>query len=334
MLLLVTGYQIPVGRLSADAGHSPRSPDPLVLKTAVYGDYCRQLQANETSDSHLMSSTPPLKADLHCHSHYSDGKHSPSDLLERARENGVTHLAITDHDCVAALTEISGDAHLTLIPGVEISCAWGARELHVVGLGVDPADPALTALLESQQASRRRRILAIADRLAALGIDGLPSYLETLPCHALTRTHVADFLIGAGHCRNQQKAFKQYLGSRGRAFVPGQWCSLPEAIRIIQVSGGIPVLAHPGRYRLGKRQLETLVREFRDCGGEAMETSYGNIDPMAQRRLRELAEANALYQSQGSDFHSAGAHWTDIGKFPAQQPGIKNAIWDHPGWHF
>jgi len=281
-----------------------------------------------------MSRNTPVKADLHCHSHYSDGKHAPAELLARARENGLTHLAITDHDCVAGFAEISGDANLRLIPGVEISCAWGSRELHVVGLGIDAGDSGLIALLERQQASRRDRIGAIAERLSALGIDGLMDYLDTLPCHALTRTHAADFLVDGGHCRNQQKAFKQYLGSRGRAHVPGTWCALAEAVQVIKAGGGIAVLAHPGRYPLSKHQLEGLVREFRELGGEAMETSYGNIDPLVQRRMRELAEAAGLYQSQGSDFHSASAHWTDIGRFPAQPPDIKNAIWHHPGWHF
>lgn len=281
-----------------------------------------------------MPSDIPMKADLHCHSHYSDGKHSPAELLDRAHDNGLTHLAITDHDCVAAFDEVTGDSRLTLIPGVEISCVWGTRELHIVGLAIDPHEAGLTTLLASQQASRRRRIRAIAERLDSLAIDGLLPWLDALPCHALTRTHVADYLVATGRCRNHQKAFKRYLGKGGRAYEPGQWCSLPEAVQAIRASGGIAVLAHPGRYALGKRQLETLVSEFRDCGGEAMETSYGNIDPLEQRRLRELADANALYQSQGSDFHTASAQWTDIGRFPALHPGIKNAIWHHPGWHF
>ena len=275
-----------------------------------------------------------ISADLHCHSYYSDGKHSPRELTRRAREAGLSHLAITDHDCIAALAEVSSSDELTLVPGVEISCAWGERELHVLGLAVATGHAGLTALLAQQQQRRRERAAAMDARLQALGITGLGDYLAELPCQAVTRTHVADFLVAHGHSKNHQKAFKQFLGKRGRAYEPGHWSKLEETVATIHASGGIAVLAHPGRYRLGKRQLANLLTEFRECGGEAMETSYGNIDPLEQRKLRELADEHELYQSQGSDFHSAEAHWTSIGKFPPLHPGIKNAIWHHPRWHY
>jgi predicted metal-dependent phosphoesterase TrpH len=277
-----------------------------------------------------------VKADLHCHSHFSDGKHSPEFLLQRAADNGISHLAITDHDCLDCHQQtLASAAGLTLIPGVEISCNWENREIHVVGLGVDASAGDLTRSLETQQAKRQARILAMHDMLVSLGINGLDQHMDSLPAVSWTRSHVAEFLVDNGHCKNWDKAFKRYLGRRGKIWVPIAWLELAEAIELIRQAGGIAVLAHPGRYSLSRRKLQQLAEAFRLAGGEGLEGSYGNIDPVMRRQLCELAMEQGLYISQGSDFHNADRHWTDLGKMPnLDTAAIKNAIWDHPRWHF
>ena len=276
-----------------------------------------------------------MKIDLHCHSYFSDGKHSPDFLIKRAIANRVTHLAITDHDCITTLdNSISLEPGLCLISGVEISCDWQAREIHVVGLCIDPQHRELIELLERQRAARNARILQMDAKLKALGIDGLAEYCAALPCQSATRSHVADFLVVQGHCKNRQKAFKNFLTTRGRIYVQYDWCQMAAAIAVIHTAGGLAVLAHPGRYPLSKHRLENLVDDFAAAGGDGLEASYGNIDPVTKNKLCEMASSKHLYVSAGSDFHDSEAHWTDIGKFPAlDQPGNKNAIWEHPGWH-
>lgn len=281
-----------------------------------------------------------MKVDLHCHSYFSDGKHAPEFLVQRAIENRVSQLAITDHDCTDALDLVAAHldseriTELTLINGVEISCQWNSMEIHIVGLLIDPENPDLRSLLSSQQQQRKLRIQAMDEKLRHLGVDGLFSYLEDLPCVAYTRSHVADFLVEHKICKNRQKAFKSHLTKRGKIYIGSNWCDITEATACIQAAGGIPVLAHPGRYPLSWRKLEALVDEFKDYGGEAVEGSYANIDPRDKKRLSELADAKSLYLSTGSDFHDAEAHWTDIGKYPTlDQQAQKNAIWLHPRWH-
>lgn len=80
---------------------------------------------------------PHLCIDLHCHSTASDGALSPTALVERAAGRGVTHLALTDHDTIAGLAEAQTAAQaqdIVLIPGVELSCLWKSRTIHIVGL--------------------------------------------------------------------------------------------------------------------------------------------------------------------------------------------------------
>ena len=291
--------------------------------------------STHAADSLIAARSAHYKADLHCHSYFSDGKHSPEFLLQRARNNAITHLAITDHDCIAACQELGTDyPDIALIDGVEISCDWNQRELHVVGLCINIADIQLNSLLANQQQQRRLRMQEMDRQLQTLGQAGLWQYLQDLPCIAYTRSHAADFLVQQGISKNRQKAFKTHLGRKGRIYAAPNWCSLQEAVQAIVSSGGIAVLAHPGRYALSWRNLDLLIQDFKAAGGDALETSYGNIQPDVRQRLGTLATNSNLYCSSGSDFHDAEASWTDLGKFPPlDSAAIKNAIWLHPRWH-
>ena len=277
-----------------------------------------------------------MNLDLHCHSYYSDGKHSPEFLLQLARENQISHLAITDHDCCLAF-ELHRDGinDIKLIAGVEISCSWEGREIHIVGLCIDVTNPELCHLLSSQLQQRRLRMQEMDSHLQARGTGGLWQYLEDLPCIAYTRSHAADFLVLQNICKTRQKAFKSYLGRKGYIYAEPSWCTMDAAVQAIVAAGGIAVLAHPGRYPFTARKLETLIDAFVVSGGEALETSYSNIQPEVKKLLTELAISKKLYCSVGSDFHDASASWTTLGRFPQlDATAKKNAIWSHPKWHF
>lgn len=281
-----------------------------------------------------------LSADLHTHTWLSDGALSPSALVQRAHERGITHLAITDHDSTAAIDSLDRLAvpdGITLIPGVEISCSWPAdeplREIHIVGLFMNTTDPDLQDLLGKQQTRRRERAMAINSKLEKNGITGLPAYLDSLPCEAISRNHIADYLIQLGVARNKQQAFKRLLGQQGRYSIAANWCDITTAVKTIQAAGGIPVLAHPDRYRLGKNQFRHLLEDFSEAGGEGLEVSYSNLNPDTLKDLAKRAAELQLWASVGSDFHSPEQHWMDIGRvrqLPASIAG--QAIWHHPVW--
>ncbi len=276
-----------------------------------------------------------FKADLHCHSHFSDGRHSPEILLARTAESGVSHLAITDHDFITRTDNLSSATDIQLICGVEISCAWRNREVHIVGLFIDSESVPLNRLLKQQRQKRKQRFIAMDKKLQSNGIEGLHTYLKSLPCETWTRSHVAEFLVTRGHCRSWDKAFKNFLSLRGKAYVPIEWAALCEVVKLIREANGIAVVAHPGRYGLTRTKIEHLVSEFKEAGGEAIEGTYANVDPSIRKFLCELAIEENLYISAGSDFHTADRHWTDLGRFPRLDSAAnKNAIWHHSRWHF
>ncbi len=271
--------------------------------------------------------------DLHCHSHFSDGKHTPEFLIERARQNGVTQLAITDHDCTDAHGFAGHIEGVEVIAGVEISCNWQNIEIHIVGLTIDAEHESLQQLMLEQQAKRRNRISAIDDKLRAAGVTGLQEYLAELEATAWTRSHVADFLVAKQFVRTREKAFKKYLGKNARAYVKADWCSMQDAISAIGEAGGLATLAHPSRYPINRGKQKALISAFADAGGTALECCYPNLSVDHQNNLLEAAHRHNLYLSTGSDFHDAAATWTDVGRFaPLEDKLHARAIWNHPDW--
>lgn len=277
-----------------------------------------------------------MLADLHSHTYYSDGTLAPADLVARAVANQVDFLAITDHDTTAALRAIdlhSLPAHFRLVPGVEVSCLWEGYEIHVVGIGIDIDDKALQTLLSRQQRLRLERAEAIDMRLQKAGHTGLMRYLDALPCEAISRNHVAQFLMDKGIAKSKDDAFKRFLGQRGKYSADAQWCAIPDAVLALRKAGGIAILAHPNRYGLSNIKLRRLVSEFAAWQGEGIEVSFSNIAPDKMDYMASLCEENALWASTGSDFHDPKNQWMDVGRFrhlPAQC--AQRAIWLHPGW--
>jgi hypothetical protein len=229
--------------------------------------------------------------------------------------------------------KLDGSQQLSIIKGVEISCTWQNRELHIVGLCIDTSASQLENLLARQQHKRRQRVQQIDAKLVEIGIQGLLPYMSSLPAVAQTRSHIADFLIQQQVCKTRKKVFKQYLNKNGKAYIDALWCSLEEAVEAIASAGGIAVLAHPGRYGLNRSKLSSLVDAFKEAGGDALECTYPSIAIEMQAHLVKLAIDKGIHISGGSDFHDAGAAWTDVGKFPwLPKSTLPFGVWHHPMW--
>lgn len=274
--------------------------------------------------------------DLHSHTWFSDGRLSPMALVDRAVSLNIRHLAITDHDTVAAHRELAGlklPPTLELVTGVEISCGWENMEIHVLGLLIDIDNEQLTHLLSSQQQRRRERAAAFDRALQRAGICGLTSHLDELPCEAPGRLHIADFLVQHGHARHTQHAFSKFLGARGRAFQRADWCSLAEAIEAIHQAGGLALIAHPERYTMSRPKFRRLLDEFSADGGDGLEVSYSNLNIDSLNYLAAECVRRNFFASVGSDFHSPENHWMELGRIRRLPPACEDrAIWHHPRW--
>jgi predicted metal-dependent phosphoesterase TrpH len=260
--------------------------------------------------------------DLHCHSTASDGVLSPRALVERAASMGVHVLALTDHDELRGLDEawaVADELGIRLVRGVEISISWGGHTIHVVGLNVDSDDPILARGLASNRGGRAERARRMADELARLGIPGALEGAYTFAGNQdlIGRTHFARFLVERGVVKDVKTVFKKFLVKGKPGYVPHQWASLEEALVWIRAAGGQAVLAHPGRYQMGREKMRLLLSEFKHLGGDAIEVVTGSHTPDQVPVYADLAVEFDLMASVGSDFHAPGEGGRELGRLPA-----------------
>lgn len=262
--------------------------------------------------------------DLHCHSTASDGRLSPTDLVARARLQGVTHLALTDHDTTDGLAEAASAAMehgLTLISGIELSCVWQKNTIHIVGLDMDTANPVFAARVAEQQQNRWRRAEAITTRLKKV-VRGCPDDIQERATAEAGgdvpgRPHFARVLIEDGLVSDFGQAFKKYLGAGKPGDVKAFWPELADVVRWVVEAGGIAVVAHPTKYKLTATKLRALVADFQAAGGQGIEVLTSGQGRGDLGFLSELCRRQGLLASQGSDFHVPGPDWCELGKIAA-----------------
>ncbi len=278
-----------------------------------------------------------LDYDLHCHSTISDGTLTPTELIERAYGRGVKVLALTDHDDTDGLAEarIAAAAYgMIFINGVEISVSWRKHTLHIVGLKIDPDSLPLQQGLLSVRSGRGERAQKMADELAKVGIGGvLQGALKFADNpNMIGRTHFARYLVEAGYCKDVKSVFNRYLATGKPGYVPHKWANLDDAIAWIRGSGGVAVLAHPGRYMvgkysMGKQSMHELLGEFVTLGGQALEVVTGSHTVEQYAEFSRYADEFKLMSSCGSDFHGPKESYRDLGRLP-DLPLICRPIWD------
>ncbi|MGQ0522150.1 MAG: 3',5'-nucleoside bisphosphate phosphatase [Betaproteobacteria bacterium] len=273
-----------------------------------------------------------LTIDLHCHSTRSDGLLPPAAVVARAADRGVRILALTDHDDLSGLQEAGEHAAalgLDFINGVEISVTWRGRTLHIVGLRIDPENEVLVRGLERIRSGRQQRAETMAAGLEQAGIPGTlagaRSYV-TNP-NLVGRTHFARFLVAAGLARDVQSVFRNYLTTGKPGYVSHQWATLEEAVNWIKASGGLAVLAHPGRYGLSHADRQGMLAEFVDAGGSGIEVVTGSHSADQYATWAGYATRFGLRASAGSDFHGPEESRRDFGTLPDLPPGLQ-PVWD------
>jgi predicted metal-dependent phosphoesterase TrpH len=243
-------------------------------------------------------------------------------VVRRAAANGVELLALTDHDELGGLAEAraaADDIGLRFVDGVEISISWGDDQtVHIVGLGVDPANAALIEGLHQVRSGRDSRAGRMAAELDKVGIHG--AYEGALR-HAgnpalVSRSHFARYIAEQGHAKDVKSVFDYWLAKGKPGYVEHAWATLEDALRWIVGAGGTAVIAHPGRYRLSKAERNELFIAFKDLGGRGIEVLSGSNKDDEVREFSRIAREFGFLASRGSDFHGPGESWIDLGKLP------------------
>lgn len=273
-----------------------------------------------------------INVDLHCHSVVSDGTLTPEALAKRAKANGVELWALTDHDelggqdrAIAAARE----AGLPYLTGVEVSVTFAGITVHIVGLGMDHRHPGLQDGLRATRGGREQRAREMSDDLARVGIKGV--YEGALKYvgnpDLISRSHFARYLVEIGVCKDTSEVFRKYITEGKPGYVPHRWASLGNAVGWITQSGGVAVIAHPGRYKLTPNEEFALFTEFKSHGGQGVEVMTGAHGQADYVKYAGFCQEFSLAASRGSDFHSPEESHTDLGQLP-YLPGTVTPVWE------
>lgn len=248
--------------------------------------------------------------DLHVHSSASDGSLTPEEVTELAKSAGLRYFALTDHDTVdgveRAITHAGQFSDLDVIPGIELSCYYQNREIHIVGLFVDYKNESfLNELWKLKQAREERNEKMVQNFVNA----GIPLTIEELkhgnPNSVITRAHFARVLVEKGICKNKNEAFDKYLGIGCPFYLAKPKVTPEHVLGLIKNAGGTAILAHPYSYKFSKSEVEILLEFLIPLGLDGIECYYSTYDDGQTSELRSIALKKNLLVSGGSDFHGA-----------------------------
>jgi hypothetical protein len=255
------------------------------------------------------------RADLHIHTTCSDGALGAAAVVARARQAGLTCIAITDHDHVGAIDEARAagtQLGIEVIAGVELSTTIAQQDVHLLGYLIDPAYPPLQEYLATMRAERMRRAERMVEKLNGLSVPlTMHAVLEEAGTAAVGRPHIATALAAAGLTESYYEAFSRYIGFGRPAYEEKVTLTPRESIRLIAEAGGISCIAHPGA-----SIPDSLLRDLIHAGVDGIETVHPSHTPERTAYYRAIAEAYFLLTCGGSDYHGGGRSDEEaLGKF-------------------
>ena len=241
-------------------------------------------------------------ADLHLHTHFSDGTYSPEELAGHGAEHGLSTMALTDHDTVEGCERMAAacaSRGIEFIAASELTAEYGGQELHILGYFLDTQHDRLLSELAKFQEVRQERIRKIVDRLNQIGVKlDAEVVFKIANCRAPGRPHVARALVQEGYCENLDEAFKRFLKKDRAAWVPKFRITAEDAIKLIHEAGGVAVLAHPGLYR-----TDEVIPPMVEAGMDGIECFHSRHSTAVSMHYLQMADQFKLVATGGSDCH-------------------------------
>lgn len=242
-------------------------------------------------------------ADLHTHTHQSDGTRSPREVIDVARAHGLSIVAISDHDNLAAFFEIKNYADengVTLVPAIELSCELDDIDIHILAYAFEATDERIETRLRGFRETRHHRGYEMVNRLRALGCNITTQRVDELAAGgAMGRPHVARALVEGGYASSVADAFDKWIGTGKPGYVPKERFRIDDAVALIRGAGGVTSIAHPSLYP----NHHELVPRVLDLGIDAIEVFHPQVSDDDRERYTNLARFRGLFVTGGSDDH-------------------------------
>ena len=260
---------------------------------------------------------------MHTHSTASDGTLSPALLAKKAFEEGLSAVALSDHDTGDGLYEFVEAAesfNIKPIPAIEISTDYGC-EVHILGYYVDYDSPRFKAITNALQEHRRERSVKMSLLLAQNGVHVSTAEAEGFATgNVCGRLHFAKAMLEKGYVKTIDEAFDKYLASGRCAYSAAHLYTPIEAVKVLRSIGSYPVLAHPKLMRLSKEDTVRVIKELKDAGLYGVECMHSTHDEAFESFISEVTKAHGLKITGGSDFHGENKPDVHIGKVYGGKP--------------
>ena len=244
--------------------------------------------------------------DLHTHSSLSDGKLSPEELVKLAKEKKCTRLSITDHEIIKDHSDLSQKYHIDIIPGIEFNCS--VSNMHILGYNIKNLD-----LVNTEMDSLRRMnanvCYQVIDKLRAEGydisIDQIINYFEKInqKFDIIDKRKIVKYLIFKKYVENTFAAYQKLIGKNCAFYVPNHKMTPFEIINLINMSGGISVIAHPNTIKMPVVNQFELFEKLASYGLTGLEVINKKANTTSEVYIK-MADELSLIKTFGSDFHN------------------------------
>ena len=260
--------------------------------------------------------------DLHMHSYYSDdGEFEPKQLIDLCLEKNIKYFSIADHNSVRGIKEAKEycvGKNINIIPAIELDCTFNEINLHVLGYGIDCDKTVFydieDNIIKQEQFASKKRMKLVKE----LGIDFSDEIINSLSRNGVVngemiaeaamkfdKNHENPLLMpyyenGSRSDNPYVNFYWDYCAQGKAAYAEVSFISLQEAINIIEESGGIPILAHPGN---NIKENINLLEQIISCGIKGIEV-YSSYHSKEQVEFyKKFSLKHKLLLTCGSDFH-------------------------------
>jgi predicted metal-dependent phosphoesterase TrpH len=244
-----------------------------------------------------------MKADLHMHSTYSDGKLTPVEVFKRAKKNGVDIVSITDHDICSGNDnnkKLANEVGIQYIPGIELSTIYKNKSVHVLGYFKDDSynSKEMTEYTTFIKNKREQRARLMIDKLKEhFDIDIKYETVLSYGRGIIARPHIAKAIHDKYPEYSFDYIFKTFIGDNNKAYVPSAELPTKEGIELLRRNNCVVVLAHP---ILLKEHIKEDVMSYDYDGIEAI---YYRNTSEEEKKLKEFAQKRGIIITAGSDYH-------------------------------
>lgn len=251
-----------------------------------------------------------FRADLHCHSLFSDGIFTPEQLIAKAKQIGLSGLSITDHDCIdayAAASKAAKEMQILLGSGAEFSCAYKDLNVHILAYDFDIHNAIIKEFCEKHRQRRKERNHVIVEKLKRRNMALDEDKLNRMG-NMIGRPHIAKLMVETGYVSSVREAFHLYIGDLKSCYYRGSGFSIEETLDLIHEVKGKAFIAHPHLVRSSSTIRDLLKMPF-----DGIECHYARFTPDQEKKWIKVAKENNLLMSGGSDFHGDGSDHNMLG---------------------